>query len=64
MKANALVPAVPVALALALLSAGCAPKAPTDRVRASGSVEATEVQVSSQVGGRLVELDQVVAGRE
>jgi HlyD family secretion protein len=68
MKANALVPAVPVAFALAILAAGCTPKAPTDRVRASGSVEATEVQVSSQVGGRLMALtvaegDRVTTGQ-
>ena len=67
MKANALVPAVPVALALAL-AAGCASKAPADRVRASGSVEATEVQVAPQVGGRLLELkvaegDRVAVGQ-
>jgi HlyD family secretion protein len=68
MKANALVRALPVALALAVLAAGCARKAPTDRVRASGSVEATEVQVSAMVGGRLLELkvaegDRVAAGQ-
>jgi HlyD family secretion protein len=34
-------------------SAGCRGKAPADRVRASGQVEATDVQVSAQVGGRL-----------
>jgi HlyD family secretion protein len=67
MKANALVPAVPLALALAL-AAGCTTKAPTDRARASGSVEATEVQISSQVGGRLMELkvaegDRVAIGQ-
>jgi HlyD family secretion protein len=55
MKANALVPAVSTVLALAL-AAGCGSKAPIGSVRASGSVEATEVQVSSQVGGRLIEL--------
>jgi HlyD family secretion protein len=68
MKATALATAVPVALSLALLSAGCAPKAPADRIRASGSIEATEVQVSAQVGGRLLELlvtegDRVTAGQ-
>jgi HlyD family secretion protein len=67
MKANALARIVPLALALAL-AAGCASKAPSDRVRASGSVEATEVQISSQVGGRLVELkvaegDRVTVGQ-
>jgi HlyD family secretion protein len=68
MISNALVHAAPVALALAVLAAGCAPTAPADRVRASGTVEATEVQVSSQVGGRLVDLkvaegDRVTAGQ-
>jgi HlyD family secretion protein len=56
------------ALVLAALAAGCRADAPTDRVRASGSVEATEVQVSGQVGGRLLELkvvegDRVQAGQ-
>jgi HlyD family secretion protein len=51
-----------VALALA-----CAAKAPADRVRATGQVEATDVHVAAQVGGRLVELrvaegDRVNAG--
>jgi HlyD family secretion protein len=55
MKANALVAALSVAVALAM-AAGCGPKTPPDRARASGNVEATEVQISSQVGGRLVEL--------
>jgi len=68
MKATALVHAVPVALALAALAAGCTSKAPADTVRASGSVEATEVQISSQVGGRLLELkvaegDRVTVGQ-
>jgi HlyD family secretion protein len=35
---------------------GCREKAPTDRIRVSGYVEATEVQVSSEVAGRLVTL--------
>jgi len=68
MKANVLVHVVPVTLALAVITAGCASQAPTDRVRASGSVEATEVQVSAMVGGRLLELkvaegDRVTAGQ-
>jgi HlyD family secretion protein len=68
-------PITPTRLLLAPLAltalAACAAKPPADRVRASGSVEATEVQVSSKVGGRLVDLkvaegdrvagDQVVA---
>ena len=46
----------------------CRPQAPADRVRASGHVEATEVQVAPEVGGRLVELkvaegDRVQVGR-
>ncbi|RPJ64226.1 MAG: HlyD family efflux transporter periplasmic adaptor subunit, partial [Acidobacteria bacterium] len=59
---------LPLSLAAALLGAACKEKPPADRVRASGSVEATEVQVSSQVGGRLLELrvaegDRVAAGQ-
>jgi HlyD family secretion protein len=56
MNAKLLVSAAPVALAAALLAAGCASKPPADRVRASGNVEATEVQVSPKVGGQLLEL--------
>ena len=37
-------------------AASCAKKPPADHVRVSGQVEATEVQVSAPVGGRLVEL--------
>jgi HlyD family secretion protein len=53
-------------LAGAVLSA-CRADAPADRVRVSGHVEATEVQVSAQVGGHLLELrvaegDPVPAG--
>jgi HlyD family secretion protein len=56
MNAKLLVRAVPAALAAALLTAGCAAKAPADHVRASGNVEATEVQVSPKVGGQMLEL--------
>src|SRR5512140_98594 len=56
MNAKLPVSVVPVALAAALLAAACAPKAPSDRVRASGNVEATEVQVSPKVGGQLLDL--------
>ena len=47
--------------------AGCGPKTPADRVRVSGQVEATDVQISPQVGGRLLDLrvvegDRVKAG--
>jgi HlyD family secretion protein len=57
--------AVPV-LVGAVLSA-CRSDTPADRVRVSGHVEATEVQVSAQVGGHLVDLrvaegDRVAAG--
>ncbi len=62
MKANALAHVVPLALALTF-AAGCGSKAPTDRARASGSVEATEVQISAQVGGRLMELKVVEGDR-
>jgi HlyD family secretion protein len=36
------------------LGAGCKPAPPSDRVRVSGQVEATDVQVASQVPGRLL----------
>jgi HlyD family secretion protein len=49
------------------MAAACRTPPPSDRVRASGHVEATEVQVSAEVGGRLLELrvaegDRVAAG--
>jgi len=67
MKPMSLVRALPVVIPV-LVAGGCGPEAPADRVRASGSVEATEVQVSSQVGGRLVDLkvaegDRVAPGQ-
>ena len=37
-------------------SVACQAPPPADRVRVSGQVEATEVQVSAQVGGRILEL--------
>jgi HlyD family secretion protein len=54
--------------ALVLAGAACRQPAPTDRVRVSGHVEATEVQVAPEVGGRLLELsvdegDRVKAGQ-
>jgi HlyD family secretion protein len=56
----------PLALGLALCAA-CTAAPPADRVRVSGQVEATEVQVAAPVGGRLLELrpaegDRVEAG--
>lgn len=60
--------AAAIAAAVSLLAAtGCRQAAPSDRVRVSGHVEATEVQVAPEVGGRLVELkvdegDRVSAG--
>jgi len=48
-------------------SPGCRQRAPEDRARVTGYVEATEVQVAPEVGGRLIELrvdegDRVAAG--
>jgi HlyD family secretion protein len=68
---NAKLPATIESVALAALAAAmfaCAAKAPTDRVRASGNVEATEVQLSPKVGGQLLELkvdegDRVTEGQ-
>ncbi len=52
---------------VAVVASACAHKPPPDRVRLSGQVEATDVQVSAPVGGRLLELrvdegDRVKAG--
>ena len=62
-------PKTPQIFLAALLASAtaCAPKLPADRVRASGQVEATDVQVAAPVGGRLLELrvaegDRVAAG--
>ena len=50
------------ALALAAI-AGCREPEPTGSVRVSGHVEATEVQVSAEVGGRVMELRPVEGDR-
>ena len=39
-----------------MLAAACREPPPTDRVRVSGQVEATDVQVAAPVGGRVLEL--------
>ncbi len=57
-----------VATAAMLLVAGCRSKVSPDRVRVSGQVEATDVQISPEVGGRLLDLrvdegDRVTAGQ-
>ena len=56
-----------MAAALPLTFVACRPQPPADRVRVSGQVEATDVQVAGLVGGRLLELrvdegDKVNAG--
>jgi HlyD family secretion protein len=43
------------AAALVLTAAACRDQAPADRVRVSGQIEATDVQVAAQVAGRLLE---------
>jgi HlyD family secretion protein len=50
-----LVRLVPVAI-LALVATACGAGAPDDRIRVSGYVEATDVRLSAEVGGRLLEL--------
>ena len=47
---------VGTALLLAAAAAACRDRPPADLVRASGYVEATEVRLAPEVGGRLVEL--------
>ena len=44
-----------LALVAALAAAACAEEGPLDRIRVSGYVEATEVKVASEVGGRVLE---------
>jgi membrane fusion protein YbhG len=50
-----------------VLCAACASEQPADRVRVSGTVEATEVQVAAPVGGRVIDIrvaegDRIEAG--
>jgi HlyD family secretion protein len=52
-----------VLLVAALGAAACRERAPADRVRVSGQIEATEVQVASQVPGRLLERNVSEGGR-
>ncbi|HVB37737.1 MAG TPA: efflux RND transporter periplasmic adaptor subunit [Vicinamibacterales bacterium] len=64
---RAAVASVALGAALLLLAAGCAPKAPQNSVRASGQVDATDVALSPEVGGRVLERhaiegDRVTAG--
>jgi len=60
-------PRIFLALALAAIAGACREKPPADRVRVSGQIEATDVRVAPQVGGRVLELrvaegDRVKAG--
>ena len=54
-------------LAVPALLGACAPAPPSDRLRVSGNVEATEVHTAAEVSGRIVELrvdegDRIEAG--
>ena len=56
-----------LAIPVALTAAACAEPPPSNTIQVSGHVEATEVQVAADVGGRLLELrvgegDRVAAG--
>jgi HlyD family secretion protein len=60
-------PRLALALSTASLALACASGPPPNALTASGNVEATEVQVAPEVGGRVVELrvgegDRVMAG--
>ena len=48
--------ALVIIVVAAALTTACAEKLPENRIRVSGHVEATEVHVSAEVGGRIVEL--------
>lgn len=57
-----------IAIILAGLVSACAEEAPSDRLRASGHVEATETRIAPDVGGRVLTLsvkegDRVTAGQ-
>jgi HlyD family secretion protein len=57
-----------IVLIAVALTAACAEEPPTDRLRASGHVEATETRIAPDVGGRLLTLtvregDRVEAGQ-
>jgi HlyD family secretion protein len=43
-------------VALLVMTIGCAEEAPTDRIRVSGHVEATEVRLAPEAGGRILTL--------
>ena len=43
-------------IALALVAAGCTKEAPSDRLRVSGHVEATETRLAPETGGRILTL--------
>jgi len=45
-----------VPIAITLLAVGCGDEAPTDRIRVSGHVEATEVRLAPDAGGRVLTL--------
>lgn len=45
-----------LAFALIALTAACAEEAPTDRIRVSGHVEATETRIAPEAGGRILTL--------
>jgi HlyD family secretion protein len=67
MKADQLTRCRACAVVLVAAAVSCGEDAPSDRVRVSGQIEATEVQVAAQVGGRVLELalaegDRVAAG--
>jgi HlyD family secretion protein len=52
-----------LSLLVAVITAACAPDAPQNTLRVSGHVEATEVHVASEVGGRILELRAVEGDR-
>lgn len=57
-----------IVLAVVVLAAGCSKEVPTDRLRVSGHVEATETRLAPEVGGRILTLtvkegDRVQAGQ-
>src|SRR5512137_1422295 len=49
-------PSVPITALALTIAAACAPPPPTDTLRVSGHVEATEVRLAPDAGGRILTL--------
>ena len=67
-QTNKAIPQSLIPFAIAVIAIGCAEEAPTDRIRVSGHVEATDVRLAPDAGGRVLTLafkegDRVAPGQ-